>query len=131
MTTPENLYFAVGEIACAMTITDYSILKDKKLRLHSLLVEEFTKYNTDISVPDIVSQILNKDTIDPRIAYDWSVKQVKLNSEHVNEDLKQHFSRILQKVQKEFPPMDLKEHWIALHFINEMKTIKNDPAPIE
>jgi uncharacterized tellurite resistance protein B-like protein len=128
MTNIENLYYALGEIVYAMAMTDGQIQKEEKDKLHTILVEEFSKKNPNINVTEIVFRIFQRDRTDAKTAYDWAMKELKLNSHYLSEEMKQHFYNVLQNVANAFPPVDKVEHELRLNFMNEMKSVIGDPV---
>lgn len=128
MTQIEQLYYALGEVAYAIAKADGTIQKEEKERLHDILEEEFQKHKPGFDLSEIIFQILKKDGMDSKTAYEWALKEIRLNSQYVSETLKLHFIAVIKKVAAAFPPVTRAERELIDDFIYQLKSIKGDPV---
>jgi uncharacterized tellurite resistance protein B-like protein len=128
MTPVENLYYALGELVFAIAKADGKIQKEEKEKLHDILHAEFKKHQTDLDVTEIIFHILQKDVVDARTAYDSCVKQIRLNSQYVSEQMKLDFIAVIVKVAQAFSPITSAEEKLINDFIAELDQIQGDPV---
>jgi uncharacterized tellurite resistance protein B-like protein len=124
----EQLYYALGELCYAMAKVDGTIRKEEKNKLHAILDAEFKGNNIGFEPAEIVFQILQKEGMESGPAYEWAIKELKLNSEYVSENLKKHFISVLHKVAEAFPPVSAKEGKLLDTFIKDLNAIHGDPV---
>lgn len=127
MTPVQYLYYALGEVAYAIAKADGLVQKEEKEKFEKLLNTEFAKHNLDFDYASIIFQILKKDAMDPQTAYDWCLKQMRLNSQYVSETLKEKFIDTLKEVAKSYSPVTPQERGYIDDFIYQIKSIKGDP----
>jgi hypothetical protein len=129
MTPIERLYYALGEVAYAIAKADGNIQKEERDSLNRILEEEFKKNKTTFDLTEIIFQILRKESgTDSKTAFEWAMKEIKLNSQYVSEPLKQHFVAVIEKVAEAFPPVTHAERILLNDFLFELKKIKGDPV---
>ncbi|HET6990023.1 MAG TPA: hypothetical protein VFJ43_01815 [Bacteroidia bacterium] len=126
MTPIEQLYYALGEVAYAIAKADGTIQKEEKEKLQSILETEFRVHKPGFEITEIIFQILQKDETDSKTAYDWALKAMRLNSQYISENLKQHFINVIKKVAAAFPPTTSAEREYIDDFIYQLKSIKGD-----
>src|SRR5688500_20308943 len=88
MTPTENLYYALGEVAYAVAMSDGRIQKDEVNKLHGILLTELSIGDETQNIADIIFHVLNKDHVDAQTAYESGMKQIWLNSHYLSPDLK-------------------------------------------
>lgn len=128
MTPIENLYMALGELAYAIAKVDGSIQKGEKEKLHGILKTELDKHELNFDHTEIIFHILKKDAMNSKTAYEWALKEMRLNSHYVSEQLKQRFISVIKKVAEAFPPVTRQERELIDDFIYQVKSIKGDPV---
>jgi uncharacterized tellurite resistance protein B-like protein len=128
MTPIERLYYALGELAYAIAKADGKIQREEKEKLHGILEAEFRAHQLNFDVSEIIFSILGKDGTDSKTAYANAMRELKLNSQYVSEQLKLHFIGVIKKVAEAFPPVTKDERGIIDDFIYEVKSIKGDPV---
>ncbi len=126
MTPIERLYYALGEVAYAIAKADGKIQKEEKDKLEMILETEFRTHKTGFDITEIIFNILQKEGMDSKTAYDWALKEMRLNSQYVSEKLKKHFVGVIKKVAAAFPPVTREEREYIDDFIYQLKSIKGD-----
>ena len=124
MSPIQNIYYALGEVIYAISKANGTSQKKEKLK--NILVEEFNKQLLDFDPSAIIFHILAKESMEATTAFNWAIKEIKLNSHYVSEKMKKQFIHILQRVSQEFPPVTTKEQLLIDSFISEIKIIKGD-----
>lgn len=126
MTPIESLYYALGQAAYAIAKTDGTIQKEEKDKLEGILEVEFKTYKPGFDTTKIIFHVLQKESMDSKTAYEWALKEMKLNSQYVSESLKRHFVEVIKKVAAAFPPVTRQERELIDDFIYQIKFIKGD-----
>jgi len=128
MTPIERLYYALGELSYAIAKADGTIQKEEKEKLHGILDAEFKTHKGNLNLTEIIFHILQKDGTDTQTAYINALKELKLNSQYVSEQLKTHFIEVIKKVAAAFPPVTQSERNVIDDFIYQVKLIEGDPV---
>jgi uncharacterized tellurite resistance protein B-like protein len=124
----QELYYALGELCYAIAKADGVIQKEEKDRLHSILETEFRGRRGGFETTEIIFQILQREGMDSKTAYDWAIREIKLNSQYVSETLKKHFISVINNVATSFPPGSIEERKLIDDFIRELNNIQGDPV---
>jgi len=122
----QNLYYALGEVTHAISKAGGITHKKAKKKLNKVLVEEFNQETLNFDPSDIISHVLEKDSMDATTAYNWAIKEIRLNKHFMTEKIKEHFIHVLQRTIKIFPPSTSKEVFLLDNFINEILAIKEE-----
>lgn len=74
MNNTQGLYYAFGELAYAVAASGSggSISAAEKKALHKLLINSMSDHNLDFNYSEIIFQLLSKDHIDVKTAYEWA-----------------------------------------------------------
>ncbi len=124
MTPLQNLHSAIGELAYAIARSDGAIQKEERKKFHDIVAAELRCKEYDFDVSDIIFQVLEKDKfIDTKTAYDWAMKEIRINSHYLSPQLKETFIKVMEKIAKAFPPVTVDE-------INLLEKFKKDIAPL-
>jgi uncharacterized tellurite resistance protein B-like protein len=129
MTPEQNLHNAIGELAYAIAKADGSIQKEEAKKFHDIVAAELRCKDYDFDVSDIIFQILEKDKfISPETAYNWAMKEIKLNSHYLSPQMKETFIKVIEKVAKAYPPVSSEEQKIIDRFKSDIAPINGDPV---
>lgn len=131
MTPTENLYYAIGEIAYAVALSDGRIQKDEVNKLHGILSTELSFSMEEQSIADIIFHVLNKDHTKAEAAYESGMNQIRLNSQYLSPELKLSFLRIAEKLAQAFPPRLKVENKMIERFRSDLTLINGDPVMYE
>jgi uncharacterized tellurite resistance protein B-like protein len=124
MTPLQSLYFALGEIAYAIAKSDGEIQKEELTKLHTILEEELNKYPNEIPTTEIIFEILKRGNQSPSIMFKRGINEIKLNASFFNDELRQHFINVIQKVAEAFPPITPEEMNYLIKFNKTLAGIK-------
>jgi uncharacterized tellurite resistance protein B-like protein len=127
MTPTENLHYAIGELAYAIASADGKVQQEEKKRFHDIIVELFRGNEYDMDVSEIIFKIMEKEKTPTKDAYNWAVKQIKLNSHYLSPDLKETFIKVVQKVAEAYPPVTREEKELIERFHHDIHDLKGDP----
>ncbi len=129
MTPQQNLHNAIGELAYAIARADGTIQKEERKKFQDIVAAELECNDNDFDVSDIIFQLLEKDKfIDSKTAYDWAIKEIKVNSHYLSPDLKATFIRVIEKVANAFPPVTAEEQSILEQFKKDIAPLNGDPV---
>jgi len=129
MTPQQNLHNAIGELAYAIARADGTIQKEERKKFQDIVAAELECNDNDFDVSDIIFQLLEKDKfIDSKTAYDWAIKEIKVNSHYLSPDLKATFIRVIEKVANAFPPVTTEEQSILEQFKKDIAPLNGDPV---
>lgn len=131
MTPIENLHYAIGEIAYAMAVADGKMQKEERQKFHNIVAAELRCKDYAFDISSIIFQILDKDKQDAETAYQWAIKQIKLNSHYLSPKLKLKFLGVMEKIAKAFPPVTKDEKNLLERFKKDISEIKGDPIYYE
>lgn len=128
MTPLQSLHNAIGELAYAIARADGTVQKEERQKFHAIVSAELRCKDYDFDISDIIFQILEKDkVIDSATAYEWAMKEIKLNSHYLSPELKQTFINVIEKVAKAFPPVTEEEKSVLAKFRNDIEPLIGDP----
>lgn len=128
MTPLQDLHSAIGVLAYAMALSDGVIQKEEREKFHSIVVAEFRCNDNDFDASAIIFQILDQDKyINTQIAYDWAMKEIRLNSHYLSPKLKETFIKVMEKVANAYPPVTSEEMELLDRFRKDIAPINGDP----
>jgi hypothetical protein len=131
MTPTEELHFAIGEIAYAIASADGKVQKEERTIFQNIVEAELKCKDFDFEISDIIFQVLNKDTVRSRYAYDWGITQIKSNSHYLSPKLKATFIRVIEKISEAFPPTTVNELNLIKQFKKDIEPLHGDPIYYE
>ncbi|MBL7892811.1 MAG: hypothetical protein JNL63_09275 [Bacteroidia bacterium] len=124
----QGLYYAFGQLAYAVAAADGAIQQVERTALHKLLVEKFNNHNIDFDYSEIIFQILAKDHTKVNTAYEWAMREMKLNEYYLTEKKKKDFVDILQQIASAKTPVTIDEKNIIDKFREDIAPLKGDPV---
>ena len=128
MNNMQGLYYAFGQLAYAVAASDGSVQEEEKLVLHDLLKQTVEEHNLDFNYSEIVFNLLEKDHIHVELAYEWAMREFKLNEYYLTEEKKRDFIYILERIAEAKPPVTSEEKSIIDCFKEEIAELKADPV---
>ena len=128
MTPVQSLYYAIGELAYAIAISDGMLQGEERKKFYDIVEAELRCKKYDFDIAKIIFQILSKDKINSEDSYNAAMRQIRLNSHYLSPELKKTFIAIIEKVAKAFKPVTLEEFELIVRFKNEIKWINGDPV---
>jgi uncharacterized tellurite resistance protein B-like protein len=128
MTPTENLHYAIGELAYAIAAADGEIQQAERDIFHDIIKTELQHKDVDFNVTDIIFQVLNKQKTSTDYAYDWAMKQIRLNSHYLSPALKEKFIAVMEKVANAFKPVTIDEMRLVEKFKMDIAPITGDPV---
>ena len=131
MTSLENLYFAMGELAYAIAFSDGKVQKEEREKFQEIIATGLKEHKVEFDISDIIFQMLEKDKVYSNTVYDWAMKEIKSNSHYLSPALKHSFINILEKIAEAFPPITDEEINLLQRFKKEMVLIEGDPVYYE
>lgn len=131
MTSIENLYYAIGELAYAVAFSDGKVQMEEREKFHTIVSSGLNNKHVNFDISDIVFQILDKDKVSSSTAYEWAMKEIKINSHYLSPELKRTFITTMEKVAEAFPPITIEELNMLLRFKKEIMLVEGDPVYFE
>lgn len=128
MDSLQRLHTAIGQIAYAVAAADGKIQQEERQRFHDLVAAELRCKDYDFDISAILFQLLDRGKVDAETAYEWAMKEIRLNSHYLSPELKNTFLRTVEKVAKAFPPVTSAENKLIERFVQDMKPIIGDPV---
>jgi uncharacterized tellurite resistance protein B-like protein len=129
MTPKENLHYAIGELAYAVAKADGKIQKEERRKFAGIVAAELLMHDNDFDVSDIIFQVMDKEKfVTAKDAYDWAMKQIRLNSHYLSPELKKTFIRVMEKIAKAYPPVTIDEAKLIDRFKKDIEPIHGDPV---
>jgi len=128
MTPLQNLYYAIGELAYAMASADGEVQKAERQKFHDIVTEELNNEHFGFDLSIIIFQIMDKERVKTKDAYNWAMNQMRINSHYLSPKLKETFIRILEKIAEAYPPVTAAELVFLEKFKNDMSELRGDPV---
>ena len=126
MTPIQNLHYAIGLLAYAIANADGRVEKEERETFHNIVETEMRSKDYDFDVSEVIFHIMDKDKIDSFTAYDWAMKQIRLNSHYLSSKLKATFIRVIDKIAEAYPPVTEEEAELIRKFRREVFIIQGD-----
>lgn len=124
MDAVERLYYALGELAYAVALADGQINFDERNKLHDIVVGGVKCHNYNFNVSEIIFHILQKEKIfTVEDSYRFAMKEIKLCSNYLTDDMKAEFGCVLEKVARAFDSIEEGEKSIIDRFRNDIDKI--------
>ncbi len=124
----QGLYYAFGQLAYAVAASDGTIQREEKEVLQKLLLDKVNQHNLEFDYANIIFQILAKDYTKVETAYEWAMKELKLNEYYLTEQKKKDFVELLQQLAEAKPPVTIGEKNIIEQFKEDIAPLKGDPV---
>lgn len=131
MTSLENLYYAMGEMAYAVAFSDGEVQKEEREKFQEIITTGLKEHHVEFDVSDIIFQMLEKDKVSSTTVYDWAIKEIKANSHYLSPALKSTFINIIERVAEAFPPITTDEMNLLQRFKKDILSIEGDPVYYE
>lgn len=124
MDAKEHLYYGLGIIAFAVANADGTIQASEKKELRELIKEWSEKYTSNYDIAEIIFTILSNSKPGLQEGFDEGMKYVKLGSNHLTEQMKEHFIYLIKDVAHSFPPVTIEEDQIIERFKIELHNLR-------
>ncbi|GAB5538892.1 MAG: hypothetical protein Salg2KO_09950 [Salibacteraceae bacterium] len=123
MEAREHLYYGLGMLAYAVAKADGEIQSSEKRELHELVSEWSARYSSNYDITEIIFSLLDKTkpTLEQGLAL--GIKNIKLGSDHMNEQLKEHFIYLIQDIAHSFPPVTENEDAIINRVVRALDEV--------
>src|SRR3954466_7549088 len=109
MTSLENLYYAVGELAYAVAKADGKVQPEEGRKFHDIVNQALAKEKYGFDVAAIIFKIMVKDNATLPDSYYWAVKEIRRNSHYLSPALKSCFIEMMEKIASAYPPVTIEE----------------------
>lgn len=131
MTSTENLHDAIGMLAYAVAFADGKIQAEERKKWEAIVAAELRMKDYSFDVAAISFRLMEKDKMDINTAYDWAIKQIRMNSHYLSPELKETAIKVMEKIAKAFPPVTDEENKIIERFKKDIGPLKGDPVYYE
>lgn len=129
MTPLQNLHYAIGQLAYAIACADGKIQQEERRRFLDIVAAELKHEDYDFNISDIIFQVLDHDKYaSAEVAYDWAMKEIRLNSHYLSPKLKASFLRVIEKVAEAYMPITKEEVSIIKKFKKDIEPLNGDPV---
>jgi hypothetical protein len=105
MDARQHLFYGLGIIAYAVAKADGEIQASEERELHLLIEDWSNQYCQEYDVIEIIFSVLKKSKPGLNEGFDEGMRFIKLGSNHLTEQLKEHFIYLIQDVAHSFPPV--------------------------
>lgn len=116
MDAKEHLFYGLGIIAFAIAKADGEIQPSEKKELHELITQWSEQYGGSYDITEIVFRVLDKTKPKLDQGFEEGMKYIRLGSNHLNEQMKEHFVYLIQDVAHSFPPVTHEEESVIKKF---------------
>ena len=120
----ERLYYALGELAYAVAKADGKVNQEERKKLHDIVVKEAKCHNDLYNISEIIFHIHQKERIfSVEDVYNFAMKEIKLCSNYLTEDMKVEFIAVLEKVARAFDSVTSGEKSVIERFRQDIDKI--------
>lgn len=124
MDAQEYLFYGLGIIAYSVARADGTIQASEERELHDLVAEWSSKYSGDFDVTEIIFSVLKKSKPSLNQGFEEGIRYMKLGSNYLTEQMKEHFVYLIQDIAHSFPPVTERETSIIKRFKEELTDLK-------
>ncbi|MCI5055857.1 MAG: hypothetical protein MRY83_07095 [Flavobacteriales bacterium] len=110
MTAEEHLYYGFGHVAHAIAMADGKIQREEEQKLHDIVVEHLKDEFSNISISEIIFDILKDEHRSVEELYDHGINNIDLGSHHMTEKIKDLFLNTAVLIADAFPPFSKEEN---------------------
>lgn len=128
MTPIQQLHYAMGLVAYAMSGIDGKVQKQEREKFFNIVSAELRYHNYDFSISDIIYRVLDRDKTDAKTAYEWAMNEIRLNSHYLDPKMKELYIRVVDKIAKAFPPVTAEERDLLEQFKIDLAPLQGDPV---
>lgn len=121
MDAKQSLYYGLGQVSYAVAMSDGAVQEEEQLKLKEVLKSELDKRNLDADYADIIFELLKRDQLDGKTAYENGIKAMSLGSHYLTDDLREKFSSLIKDVADAFPPTTSEEQACIDRFDDDLK----------
>ena len=120
----ERLYYALGKLAFAVAKADGKVNQEERQKLHNIVVNEVKHHNHSINVSEIIFHIHQKgSTFKEEELYQSAMKEIKICSNYLTDDMKADFVAVLDKVARAFDSITVGEKSLIDRFRNDIDKV--------
>ena len=119
----ENLYYALGELAYAVAISDGKVQEQERQKIHDIVVEGTASHNRDIQVSEIIFHVLQKEQLDWEKTYSWAMDEIRKYKSLLTAEMKDDFVTILFKVADACNSVSIEEQKVIEQFQVDLKAL--------
>lgn len=123
MDAREHLFYGLGMVAFAVACADGAIQHSEKQELHELVEEWADRYDINYEISEIIFSILQKSKPSLEMGFQEGMHHIELGSNHLNEQLKEHFEYLVRDVAHAFPPVTTNEQNIIDRFKEALRPL--------
>jgi len=120
----ERLYYALGELAYAVAKADGKVNLEERRKLHDIVVKESKCHNHNLNISEIIFHIHQKERIfNEEDLYKSAMKEIKICSNYLTDDMKAEFVAVLDKVARAFDSITAGERDIIERFRKDIDKV--------
>lgn len=124
----ENLHYAIGELVYAIATADGKIQRAERDKFHEIVISELGSKHYDFDISENIFQLLDRDKcIDTDTAYNWAIKEIRMNSHYLSPEMKTNFINVVEKIALAFSEITAKENSIIERFKKDIEPLHGDP----
>ncbi|GAB4377006.1 MAG: hypothetical protein Kow0075_04850 [Salibacteraceae bacterium] len=124
MDAKQHLFYGLGIICFAVARADGEIQPEERNELREIIEEWTDRYAQDYDITEIIFSILSKSKPGMDEGFEVGMKHIRLGSEYLNEQLKEHFVYLVEDIARAFPPVTGSEQELVSRFRQELSNIK-------
>lgn len=124
MDAKEHLYYGLGIVAFAAAKADGEIQVSEQKELHEIVHEWSERYARGYEVTEIIFSVLKNSKPGLNEGFEEGMKYIRLGSNHLDEQTKEHFIYLIRDVAHAFPPVTHAEEDIIRRFTEEIGRLR-------
>jgi uncharacterized tellurite resistance protein B-like protein len=126
MEASEYIYYGFGHIAFAIAKADGQVQFQEEQKLHDVVIKHLKDKFSDISISEIIFNILKDDYRSPEELYEYGITQIDLGSHHLNAEIKDLLMKTAVAVADAFPPFSKEENHFVMKLQNDLGRMTKD-----
>jgi uncharacterized tellurite resistance protein B-like protein len=119
----QRLYYGLGQLAYLIAKSDGTVQQEEKTKLHQLIMDGITTYDSDFDISSIIFELLEKSAYQSDALFEQAFSNISSSSYYLKDEMKVHFLDTLKKIAEAFPPITEKEAYWLQRITETMQSI--------
>lgn len=122
----EKIYYALGELAYVVAMSDGEVQNSEIYKLHEIVVGELKKKNAGFEYSDVIFNVLSSSgRQNSDLAYNSALKELKEASAYLTPEIKEHIMCVLKKVAESYDGIVQEERDVIFKVEKDLEKISN------
>lgn len=125
MDAQDHLFYGFGQVVYSIALADGNVQREEARKLAEDIETASEKLHISLDAADIIFQLLEREGVfTPEETYSEGIKNMKLGSHKLTEELAEAFRKILIDVAASYPPVTIDERAVLEAFEEDLKSLR-------